>query len=310
MIKTVTVINYLGERLDLELAAPEKSGLFVQSITGIGPGKASINVTNMASNDGGIVNSTRAETRNIVMKIGMYEHFVEDSSWTIEKARLKTYKYFPKKRELTLAFKTDGRYVYTKGYVESNEPDIFSSKFEACQISIICPDPNFYEASGETYIRLARIVDLLEFPYSNESLTENLTEFGSIFTDLSQVILTYTGEIETGINIKVRCSGPVTGFKLYNFETGEKIEISDSKLTQVVPDGLSDGDEIRICTIRGKKSAKLIREGNSYNILNSLGLHPSWFQIYQGDNIFSYDATSGSSNVKIEMTYENAYEGV
>ena len=309
MIKSVSVINYLGERLDLELAAPEKSGLWVKSIEGIGPGTATINVTSMASNDGGIFNSARSETRNIVLTLGMYDVNLKDSSWSIEKSRMLTYKYFPKKRNVTLLFQTDSRFAYIDGYVESNDPNIFDEQ-ETTQISIICPDPNFYEASGQTYVRLARVVDLFEFPYSNESLSENLTIFGAVYNDITQAIITYDGEIETGINIKIRFTGSVTGFKMYNYETGEKIEISDSKLSQVVTGGLSNGDEVRICTIRGQKSAVLIREGTTYNILNSLGLHPDWFQIYKGDNIFAYTTKTGSGYVKVEMSYENAYEGV
>lgn len=309
MIKSVSVINYLGERLDLILAAPEKSGLYVKSIEGIGPGTASINVTAMASNDGGVFNSARAESRNITMDLGMYDININDTNWSIEKSRMLTYKYFAKKRPITLIFESDNRFAYINGYVESNEPNIFDEK-ESTSISIICPDPNFYDANGKIFTRLSRVVDKFEFPFSNESLSENLIEFGEIFTDVAQAIIYYNGEIETGINIKIRCLGNVSGFKMYNFETGEKIEILDNKLSAIVPDGLSNGDEVYICTIRGKKSAKLVRQGVSYNILNSLGLNPDWFQIYQGDNIFSYTTNLGSGNVKIEITHENAYEGV
>lgn len=309
MIKSVSVINYLGERLDLELAAPEKSGLWVKSIEGIGPGAATINVTSMASNDGGVFNSARSETRNITLDLGMYDFNINDDTWSIEKSRMLTYKYFAKKRPVTLIFNTDTRFAYIEGYVESNDPNIFDER-ESTSISIICPDPNFYDANGKIYTRLSRVIDEFEFPFSNESLSENLIEFGEIFSDIVQAIVYYTGEIETGINIKIKCMGGVSGFKMYNYETGEKIEILDNKLTSIVENGLSEGDEVNICTIRGKKSAKLIRQGVEYNILNSLGLNPDWFQIYYGDNIFTYTTNLGSGNVKIEISYENAYEGV
>ena len=35
MIKSVTVVNHLGESLKLDLASPEKSGFIVKSIEGI-----------------------------------------------------------------------------------------------------------------------------------------------------------------------------------------------------------------------------------------------------------------------------------
>lgn len=317
MIKSITAINYLGKELTLELAAPEKSGLWVKSIDGVGPGKASINVTNMASNDGGIFNSARAETRNIELTLGMYDIKIGDSDWSIERSRLLTYEYFPKKRWVKLIFETDERFVYIDGYVESNEPDIFEKR-ETTSISIICPDPNFYDF--ETYVvDLAEVTNNFEFPgvpessatgYSNESTTENLTEFGLISTDISQTNIDYQGEVETGLYFKIKCLGVVQGFRLYNVQTTEKIEINDTKISAIVENGISAGDTIEICTIKGNKYATLTRDGDTYNIINSLGMNPNWFQLYKDDNIFGFYATQGASSVEIQMQYRLAYEGI
>lgn len=308
MIKTVSVVNYLGERLDLELTAPEKSGLFVQSITGIGAGTATVNVTNIASNDGGVFNSARAETRNITITLGMYDYWVGDSMWSIEKSRQKTYKYFPKKKPLRLYFETDERYVYIDGYVESNEIEIFSEK-ELATISIICPDPNFYSDGSET-AKVSRVVDHFEFPFSNESFTEDLVEFGRILHDVYQTILTYRGEVENGINLKFHCGGSVTNLKIYNYETGEKIEIDDTKLALIVQNGMQEGDSIYICTIPGNKFAYLMREGTKYNIINSLGFNPNWLKVYYGDNIFAFTSDTGMSSSNLKISCQLAYEGV
>lgn len=320
MIKSITVFNYLGESLTLELAAPEKSGLWVKSIDGIGSGKSTINVTNMASNDGGVFNSARAETRNINISLGMFDVKIGDGDWTIEKSRQETYKYFPKKRWVKLIFKTDNRSLYIEGYVESNEPDIFS-KEESVSISIICPDPNFYEDGGGHVDTLAEVEDNFEFPgvppiknvtgYSNESLSEDLTEFGIISIDVSTTVINYKGDIETGCLFRIKCRGHVENLSLYNAVTGESMIIDDSKLdSTLLPGGLSDGDIVEICTIKGSKSASVIREGSKHNILNSLGMNPNWFQIYPDDNVFAFTTTSGSGNVEIEILYEEAYEGV
>ena len=45
MIKSVTVVNHLGESLKLDLASPEKSGFIVKSIEGLGPVKALDSIT-------------------------------------------------------------------------------------------------------------------------------------------------------------------------------------------------------------------------------------------------------------------------
>ena len=73
-----------------------------------------------------------------------------------------TYKIFPIKRPVKLVIGTDNRVLQTEGYVESNEPDIFS-KDEGCQISIVCPDPNLYAYYNESR-SYGGINALFEFP--------------------------------------------------------------------------------------------------------------------------------------------------
>lgn len=49
MIRNVTIINPLGERLVLDLMNPVKSGFIVESIEGLGPVKADVNFTELAT---------------------------------------------------------------------------------------------------------------------------------------------------------------------------------------------------------------------------------------------------------------------
>ena len=69
MIKSVTVVNHLGESLKLDLASPEKSGFIVKSIEGLGPVKATVNTTKMSTTDGaphGITKSMEHPIREIL----------------------------------------------------------------------------------------------------------------------------------------------------------------------------------------------------------------------------------------------------
>ena len=50
MIKSVTVVNHLGESLKLDLASPEKSGFIVKSIEGLGPVKATLVEVSLRTN--------------------------------------------------------------------------------------------------------------------------------------------------------------------------------------------------------------------------------------------------------------------
>ena len=130
MIRSVTVINHLGEPLKMELGRPELSGFLIKEITGLGPPKANINSTENSTDDGSVFNSARLDARNIVLTMVLYP------TPTIEDTRQLSYKYFPIKKPLTLVFETDNRVCEISGYVESNTPDIFS-KQESIQVSII-----------------------------------------------------------------------------------------------------------------------------------------------------------------------------
>lgn len=137
MIKSVTVTNHVGDSLQLILREPEKSGLIITDIDGLGPIKASINTTNYATLDGAYFNSSRGETRNINITLRPMDPDVEGN-------RLKAYRFFPVKEKVKIEVITDNRDGVIEGYVESVEPTIFSDE-ESIDISIICPDPFFYE---------------------------------------------------------------------------------------------------------------------------------------------------------------------
>ena len=146
MIRAVTVTNYLGDSIRLDLMRPEQSGFVVKEIKGLGPGKADMNFTNIASDDADLFNTARRGKRNIVLSLQFL------FAPTIEEVRLKSYKYFPIKKPLTLLIETDKRTAEIEGYVESNEPDIFSED-EGCGISILCPNPYFRSAGDDGLIR-------------------------------------------------------------------------------------------------------------------------------------------------------------
>ncbi len=304
MIRSVTVTNYLGDSKVLELANPEPSGFVITSIEGLGPVKSNINTTDLASNDGALYNSARLETRNIVFDIVFLEHS------TIEETRQLTYKYFPIKKPVTLVFKVDNREAMTLGYVESNEPTIFSER-EGCQISIICPDPYFYSTGegGTTVTVFSGVQPNFQFPWSNESLLIPLIEMG-IIENLKERTIYYTGDSETGIVIQIHAIGRAENVTIYNTGTRETFTIDTTRLEALTGYGIVAGDDIEISTLRGKKRITLLRNGIQTNILNCIDKNSSWFQLAKGDNVFTYIATYGSSNLQFKIISQIVYEGV
>ncbi len=370
MIKSVIITNYLGESIEFELRAPEKTGLYVKSITGLGPGKANINTTDIATNDGSIFNSARAEERNIVMELGFMQ--IPGITPTIEDARQLTYKYFPKKKPLQFYILTDNRELSIFGYTESNEPDIFS-KDETTQISIICPDPLFYSAGEDgTHITAFNGIDFeFEFPFESNGIGEEVTiipgiaasrqtivselpetgdknkfyfipiegrdywfeeyvwlqysqqwkklgenfyiqptiEFGSI-ENLRERNIWYDGDSDTGVIIQIHAIGSAEHITIYNTGTREQMILDTDKLQALTGSGIIAGDEITISTIKGNKYITLLREGVEYNILNIMDKNANWFQLSKGDNIFTYVATYGSSNLQFKIINQVAFEGI
>lgn len=301
MIKSITVTNHLGESLKIELAFPEKSGFAVRSIEGLGPPKANINTSDLATDDGSSYNSARVNSRNIVFD------FAFSFSKNIEETRQKSYKYFPIKKHIRILVETESRVVETYGYVESNAPIIFHND-TGCNISVLCPDPYLYSTKNNVTV-FSGIENLFEFPFSNESLAENVIEFGDIINKTEETVF-YSGDADVGIYILLHVVGIATNVTIYNNQTREIMKIDTDRLEEFTGFGLIAGDDIIITTTKGNKRITLLREGEYINILNCLDRNTDWFRLVKGDNLFSYTAESGVTNLQFKVENRIAYEGV
>lgn len=305
MIKSVTITNYLGERVKIDLGDGDpEHGMIITNITGLGPPKANVSMTDLATMDGSLFNSARVEKRNIVIQ--MLFSFAP----TIEDSRQRTYKYFPIKKPLTFLIETDNRIVETVGIVEVNEPDIFS-KDESNQISLVCDDPYFYSAgeNGTNITVFFGIEPLFEFEFSNESVDEPLLEFGSVENETEKTIY-YDGDSEVGITINIHAVGEAGNITIYNTGTREVMKIDADKIEDLTGSGIISGDDIIITTIRGNKKIGLLRNGLYTNILNALDKKSDWFQLTKGENVFAYAAEYGSENLQFRIENQVIYEGV
>lgn len=304
MIKSITITNYLGQSITLDMKNPWASGLYIKKIEGLGPPTATINAKEIATFDGGLYNSARASTRNIVLSLG----FLPNPS--IEDMRQLTYKFFPIKKKLRFLIETDKRIAETYGYVESNEPDIFSEE-ETTEISIICPDPYFYSAgdNGKNVTVFSGAEPRFEFPLINDSLTEQLIEVGEVWITTEGLVI-YEGDSEVGVLITIHAVGDIGSITIRNLQTEEVMQIDNTKITTILGKGISDGDDIYINTVKGSKYIVLVRDGVEHNILNAIGKDADWFQLVKGDNAFSYTADSGKENVQFRIEAQTVYEGV
>jgi len=301
MIESFVITNHLGESMTMELRNPDNSGFQVLSVDGLGPSKAEIAVTEMSGQDGADFNSARANTRNVVFRLG----FLPKPD--IETIRQKSYKYFPLRRPIRIQINATNRQAYVYGYVESNEPDIFSER-ESCIISVLCPRAHVYDIY-EQITNFSSKINLFEFPFSNESLVSPLIEFSEFGTE-SEKNIVYEGGMPVGIVITIHATGPANDVVMTDSDTLETLSIDSAVLISMTGSDIIAGDEIVISTVKGNKYATLTRSSVDYNILNALGANPTWFEIDRGDNRFAFSADSGLSNLLFEISNEIAYEGI
>lgn len=215
----------------------------------------------------------------------------------IEQIRLNTYKYFPLKKQVHITFETDKRTCSIDGYVEKNEPDIFS-KEEGSQVSIICPDPFFYSELPPKPIEEA--TPEFEFPVT----FDQPKSFGEMVRGEEDAFY-YDGDAESGTVVTITATGSASNLTVYNTINGDSISVNTSLF-----EGIQNGDRIILSSVRGDKYATLIRNGYQRNILSSIPKDTSWLNVSPGANVIRYTADTGENNLSIEVNAKTLYEGV
>lgn len=313
MIRSITVINARDELLEIPLTKPERSGLGLQSITGVGSPQMNIITTN-SFYDGSRLGHIRAEQRNIVLT------FFPMAYPSVETSRQMLYRYFPVHSQVTLMFNLDNRDVSIKGYVESIEPNIFEVP-ETVSISVICTRP-FFESYIPTVLNFWEAVPLFEFPFSNESLTEPLLEFGETSSKTS-VNVDYMGDISGGMRLIMRGMGAnnCNFIHIYNMTSNEHMTISRDLVEKITNPYLNVGSLAHqglvytLDTTPGRQSLTLLWEqGDSvFNILPALGREIDWVYLYPGKQEIVIQTDLPSTVVepiRTSIEYKTRYVGI
>lgn len=351
MIQAFKVINESGDELMIDLARPEQSGFAVRSISGLGPVKASINLTELASSDGGVYNSSRISSRNIVIDVTYFPIHIgrvgrpsisrhdsdsarrsydysrsSDNSRSsareaistskefhldVEDIRQLSYKYFPVKRPVMLIFYTTNRQVYIKGYVESNEPDIFSQE-EGASISIVCPYPYFRDIDQDEVISFSSVDPKFKFEFYN-LYAGSVPKPKLVMSTLSNIVeqdIKYEGDIETGTIINIYLGGRVGDLTVYNASLAQQFKLKANKIESIIGSQISAGDKIVISSLPREKYVKYYKENEEFNILSAMDKSSDWLTISRGSNLYTYSAESGLSNITLEVLYPILYGGI
>lgn len=346
MIQAITFTNRFGRSLRCVLREPERSGFAIKSIDGLGPGRAAVNIHDIATADGGYFGSARFSSRNILVNFQLVDFDIDWNYNPIEQVRHLSYEFFPPKTRVQIVVDTDTRSLVIEGYVESNEPNIFQQSVTVT-VSILCPGYYFKMVSetGDQQDVTIYGAGLFHFPFSNESLTEKLIQFGEI-GQYQKYAMYYDGDAEAGFEMEILFNGLVVNdIGIQNVPIGnsskgpigfgptddanrviytwnddalatQHIQINiariATKLQGIYSSPIYDaGNRIVISSKTGQKSALFIDATNhSYNILDCF-THLDWLKVYPGYNEFEIATDVASiAHFSVSLKYEALYTGV
>lgn len=273
------------------------------SITGLNPPNAQINTSSIAGFDGAKFNSSKLETRQIVIDLKL-------NGWgdKVEENRQILYKYFPTKEWCKFYFKSAYRNVYIEGWVEVFEDDLFNQA-QIVQVSILCPQP-YFKALDMIIDDISKIVGTFEFPFAfgangakvSDVNTDEAIPFSEVVLD--KITNVYNNsESETGVIIEIDILEPVNTIEIRNTETGETFILDYEFLKD---------DKIIIDTNKGHKSITLVRNHVKYNIFTAMRKGSKFFQLLIGDNFFTYIVDSGEADTSVNIAFKHytLYRGV
>lgn len=286
MLRAVYVYNELGANVRLPL--DDSSEYVIKSIEGLGPVKANIVTTEYVGVDGGFYQNSKGTMRNIVIQIGFDPSYVSDDPYG--ELRRALYPYLLPKMQVRLMFDTDNYgFVEIIGYVESFEPSIFSAEPEV-QISILCPDPNFYTGVVNTASRVG----------SGQLIVTNP---GTVDTGMIFTLFPFYDRFATGTIFKVTRISPT-------YDTMRYIGPFFSVNTTIA---------FRANTTKGLKSAGWMDGYNPNNpqffdpedALPLLGYMENWIDLVPGENILQLDLppTQGTP-ITASIMFTTRYAGL
>lgn len=259
----------------------------IRSIGGLIPNSAAVYSSDIAGGDGALYNSSRVETRNIVLAI--------HPEFPVEENRINLYRFFQLGKPVELHFKNDSRNVKISGYVENYDGSLFDQK-QLIQISIICPQP-FFEDAEYIIQQVSEILNLFEFPFA---IDDEGIPFSEINSDRELTIYN-SGEVSAGVIITLHATGPVTNPVIYDVTNGGQFALTVE---------MNNGDEIVINTNRGNKSVFMTSDNERTNIINSMSTNSKFFTVAPGETVFTYDCTTGRDNLQVYFQFSNKYQGV
>lgn len=274
-LSSLEVTNAQGSVLELPLEDPVN--YIIKNIEGLGPVNATLVSSSFANMDGAQYHSSRRETRNIVLTLGLEPDYAISS---VQALRDELYKFFMPKTPGTWKFHLFDKFTESvleqsrdrviQGRVESCEPSIFT-KDPAMDISLVCFDPDFVDP----------------VPASFEGLT---------LTDITDMSLPYEGTVDTGVIFTLVADHDFEAFTIFHHPPDGSLVTVDFSYP------ILEGDVVTISSVQGSKYVKLLRAGVESSILYAISPQSGWIRLQPGDNSIRVYATDTPMVYTIDYT--------
>lgn len=297
------------------------------SADGIYDSVYSVNLMDNAITDGAIYQNSRAQFRNIVLTVedvSTYRHIENESDDIyISSARItgKTLEiidtvnpngtaaqdYVSHRSLLDKVFKEGelGRLSFVED-VEERVIDYYVEKVTGTganpsrthTISLICPDPFFYDPY-DTRVYLAQII--ADFQFTHEFKAEG-EEFGHS-RGVYENIYNESANENVGLTIYISGAGDIVNPIITRMEDNSFIQIGDTSN----PFTLEPGDSLIITTGAGNKHVYHNQNGTITEINYRLAVGSTFIQLKRGNNNIAFNATVGKNSAILEISYRLQY---
>jgi hypothetical protein len=241
---------------------PSDDPVFVRNIDGLGPVKADINTTELASGRDELFQNSKSGKRNIVITLGLNPDWVDQ---TMSSLRHLLYRYLIPTQWCKLRFIMDDLPTCDiEGYVESFDPNMFSEDPEI-QVSIICPKPDFVDVDATVY---TGVVD------------DGTAEFE----------FNYEGDVDTGYELRVEASDVNVAYN--GGFTIKSVAWDTEQILTVTPVIVDLTKYFKMSSLKGNKRLQTIQasSGAITNLLAKMSDDSVWPVLLPGENVFSIAA--------------------
>ena len=261
----------------------------IADMQGLSPADATINMTQMALNDGALFNSAKVGVNTLNVAIAI--------EYQAEYYRLQAYRIFRPKSEIRVQYQSQQIDVWIEGYISKATLGHFEKK-QTLTVEIICPFP-YWRSSQLLRTEMNTYVDDFHFPFAIE---ENDPIPLGHMDAVTSVTVYNNGTAAEGFVMTLHATGNVSDPKVYNYITGEFFGLDYS---------LQSGDLVTIDSTTGQKSVTLERGGTETNIFNYIMKDSVWLTLEPGGTVFTYEVGTGSeSDLTVEFLHYDLHTGV